>query len=170
MADTKTTTPLPAFRRLETPTEAEAALRQGGLRWGGVAELSYKEDETTPFRAVTRQVLFQSPELAGEWRYFEVAPGGYSTLERHEHAHGVMILSGRGRALVGDAVRAVAPFDLVAIPGWTWHQFRADQDAPLGFLCLVNVIRDKPVLPDAADLANLRRNPEIAAFLGLSQQ
>ena len=154
--------PPPVFRPAESGADPQA---RGGLRWSAVPLLAYKEDETTPFRAVTRQVLFQTPELAAEWRYFEVAPGGYSTLERHEHAHGVMILSGHGRALVGEAVATVRPFDLVSIPGWTWHQFRAAHDAPLGFLCLVNATRDKPRLPSEADLAALRRNPAIAAFL-----
>jgi quercetin dioxygenase-like cupin family protein len=154
--------PPPAFRAAATGADP---LARGGLRWAAVPLLAYKEDATTPFRAVTRQVLFHTPALAAEWRYFEVAPGGYSTLERHEHAHGVMILTGRGRALVGDAVEAVGPFDLVSIPGWTWHQFRAALDAPLGFLCLVNAVRDKPQLPSEADRAALRRNPEVAAFL-----
>lgn len=153
---------LPAFRALDAAADA---LAHGGLRWESVPVLAYKEDATTPFRAVTRHVLFHTPELAAEWRYFEVAPGGYSTLERHEHAHAVMVLTGHGRALVGEAVQAVRPFTLVSIPGWTWHQFRAAPDAPLGFLCLVNVVRDKPQLPSQADLTALRRNPEIAAFL-----
>ena len=153
---------LPPFRAAATGPDP---LAQGGLRWEAVPLLAYKEDETTSFRAVTRQVLFHTPELAAEWRYFEVAAGGYSTLERHEHAHAVMILSGCGRALVGDAVEEVRPFTLVSIPGWTWHQLRAAPDAPLGFLCLVNAMRDKPRLPSAADLASLRRNPDIAAFL-----
>ena len=49
----------------------------------------------------------------------------------------------------GDAVFALDEHDLVTIPALTWHQFRADGDAPLGFLCLVNAERDKPQLPTA---------------------
>ena len=37
----------------------------------------------------------------------------------------------------------------------TWHQFRATQGEPLGFLCMVNAQRDKPQLPTAEDLARL---------------
>ncbi len=165
MADNDRAPDIAPFRQSDCGTALDAALAGGGLRWAGVPLLAYKEDAATPFRAVTRQVLFHSSELLCEWRYFEVAPGGFSTLERHEHAHGVMILAGRGRALVGDLVRPVGPFDLVSIPSWTWHQFRAAEDAPLGFLCLVNAVRDKPRLPSADDLAELHRNPEIAAFL-----
>jgi S-methyl-1-thioxylulose 5-phosphate methylthiotransferase len=98
-------------------------------------------------------------------RYFEMEAGGYSTLERHEHAHAVMILRGNGDCLVGDEVRAVKQFDLVSIPAWKWHQFRATQGEPLGFLCMVNVQRDRPRLPTDGDLAALKATPAIAAFL-----
>jgi quercetin dioxygenase-like cupin family protein len=92
-------------------------------------------------------------------------PGGYSTLERHEHAHAVMIQRGRGRVLVGGRVFDVNEHDLVHIPAMTWHQFRAPDDAPFGFLCMVNAERDRPQLPNEADLATLRADPAIAAFI-----
>ena len=134
-------------------------------RWQGVECLPYKEDARALFKTMTRQVLFSDPRLAGELRYFEVAPGGYSTLERHEHMHAVMILRGRGHCLVGREVRAVGTLDLVTVPPWTWHQFRATADEPLGFLCMVNAMRDKPQLPTADDLAGLEADPAVAAFL-----
>ena len=136
-----------------------------GYRWEGVQELPYKEDDRALFKSVTRQVLFADPELYGELRYFEVAPGGYSTLERHQHMHAVMILRGRGHCLVGEEVRPVETRDLVTVPAMTWHQFRATRGEPLGFLCMVNATRDKPQLPSAEDLANLERDARIAAFL-----
>jgi quercetin dioxygenase-like cupin family protein len=135
------------------------------MRWQDVEVLAYKEDGSAPFRGVTRQVLFAEPALGCELRYFEVAPGGHTTLERHEHAHAVVIQHGRGRCLVGERVADVRPFDLVHVPALTWHQFRAAADAPLGFLCMVNAARDRPALPDDAALAALRRHPDIAAFL-----
>lgn len=134
-------------------------------RWQGVDVHEYKAQGSAPFRDVTRQLLFGDPALAAEWRYFEVAPGGHSTLERHEHMHAVMILNGRGACLVGAELVDLAPHDLVNIPAWTWHQFRAAEDASLGFLCLVNAERDRPVVPAAADLEQLRRDPRIAAFI-----
>ncbi len=134
-------------------------------RWQGVDELPYKEDGRALFRSITRQVLFSEPEMAGELRYFEVAPGGFSTLERHEHPHAVLILRGSGHCLVGREVRALATRDLVTVPSMTWHQFRATSGEPLGFLCMVNAVRDKPQLPSAEELADLMANPEVAAFL-----
>jgi mannose-6-phosphate isomerase-like protein (cupin superfamily) len=134
-------------------------------RWEGVTLLPYKEDEDALFKAVTRQVLFEDPNLHSQLRYFEVAPGGFSTLECHAHMHAVVILRGRGHCLVGDEVRALQTRDLVTVPPMTWHQFRATQGEPLGFLCMVNAERDKPRLPSPKDLARLREDPRVAAFL-----
>ncbi len=138
---------------------------EGGFRWDGVDVLAYKEEGSAPFKAITRQVLFQRPELGCELRYFEMQPGGHSTLERHEHAHAVMIFRGRGTCLAGHEVRDVAAPDLVFIPPMTWHQFRAGKGEPFGFLCMVNAARDKPQLPTQDELARLMEDPAIAAFL-----
>ena len=135
------------------------------FRWDGVEMRPYKEDERALYKTITRQVLFSDPGMAGELRYFEVAPGGFSTLERHEHMHAVLILRGRGQCLVGDEVKTLETRDLVTVPPMTWHQFRATTDEPLGFLCMVDAQRDKPQLPGADDVARLRRDPAIAAFL-----
>jgi len=134
-------------------------------RWEGVTELPYKEDDRALFRSVTRQVLFSDPAMQGELRYFEVAPGGFSTLERHAHMHAVLVLRGRGHCLVGDEVKQIELRDLITVPPMTWHQFRATAAEPLGFLCMVNAARDKPQLPSEKDLARLASNAKIAAFL-----
>lgn len=140
------------------------------FRWDAVPLHPYKEDqldaEGSPvFRAITRQTLFNDPALACELRYFEIDAAGYSTLERHQHAHAVMVFRGHGNCLLGAQVRTLAPFDLISIPAWTWHQFRASADAPLGFLCMVNASRDKPQIPSAAELSALRADPVLASFL-----
>src|SRR5467141_1485880 len=134
-------------------------------RWEGVTLLPYKEDARALFKTVTRQVLFEDPQMHAELRYFEVAPGGFSTLERHEHMHGVLILRGRGHCLVGDEVKQLETHDLVTVPPMTWHQSRATTEEPLGFLCMVNAERDKPQLPTPQDVERLKRNPAIAAFI-----
>jgi len=136
-----------------------------GFRWEDVDILEYKPEGSAPFRDITRQLLFRTDKLSCELRYFEIGPGGHSTLERHEHEHGVMILNGRGACLVGDEIRSVAPHDLVTIPGGQWHQFRASEGGPLGFLCMVNVERDRPQLPAQEDLDLLRRDPRVAVFI-----
>ena len=144
----------------------DAIRRFDDYRWDDVDLLQYKEEGSAPFKAITRQVLFHNPALKCELRYFEMAAGGYSTLERHEHMHAVLILRGNGEVLIGDAVKKIATNDLVTVDPMTWHQFRASADAPMGFLCMVNAARDKPQLPSADDLARLAAEPAIAAFLG----
>ena len=133
--------------------------------WQDVDILRYKAEGTALFKDVTRQILFEGDALGSQLRYFEVQAGGFSTLERHEHVHAVMILRGRGRCLVGSEVFVVAPHDLISVPPLSWHQFRADPNEPLGFLCMVNAQRDRPQLPSDAELKALRVDPVINAFL-----
>jgi mannose-6-phosphate isomerase-like protein (cupin superfamily) len=133
--------------------------------WEGGPVLAYKDEEGT-FRSVTRQVLSDAEHGQGtSLRYFEVGPGGYTTLEHHEHTHVVIPIRGSGTALVVDRIVRLALHDVVFVPSWGWHQFRAAEQEPLGFLCAVTVERDRPVLPTEEDLAALRRDPEIAAFI-----
>jgi quercetin dioxygenase-like cupin family protein len=58
-----------------------------------------------------------------------------------------MVIRGKGRCLVGDQAWDLEANDLVSVPPMTWHQFRAADDAPLGFLCMVPSDRDRPQLP-----------------------
>src|SRR3954468_16712935 len=89
-------------------------------RWEDVEVLPYKEDDRALFKAITRQVLFSDPAQQSELRYFEVAPGGFSTLERHEPPPAGLILRGRGRCLGGRELRELATNDLVPVPPMTW--------------------------------------------------
>ncbi len=120
---------------------------RGDFHWDAVDVLAYKQDGAAPFKDVTRQVLFDSADPPAQLRYFEVAPGGWTTLERHEHVHAVMVIRGRGQCLVGEKAYDIATHDLVSVPPMTWHQFRAAPGEPLGFLCLVASERDRPQLP-----------------------
>ena len=138
---------------------------EGEFRWSGIPVLDYKANGNH-FAGITRQVLFDGGDgLSCQLRYFEIEPGGYSSLERHHHAHAVMIVRGAGGALVGDRLLELGLHDLVRVPSLTWHQFRAGNATPLGFLCVVNCERDVPERPDDQALARLRARPEIAAFI-----
>ena len=141
--------------------------KTAAARWRDVDVREYKAEDSAPFRDVTRQVLFDDPALASQLRYFEVAPGGHTTLERHEHAHAVVVQRGAGRCLIGDTIYELAEHDLVHVPALTWHQFRASADRPLGFLCMVNAQRDRPQLPTAQELQALRLDPSVAGFIAV---
>ena len=135
--------------------------RAEGFDWEDVERLAYKP-EGEKFRDVSRQLLF-GPEtgLRAELRYFEVAPGGHSTLEKHEHVHAVVILRGRGRVLVGDRVWDVEPRDLVHV---------LERDRSSGFVVRRFYARDangQPTLPSVLPEWRLQQQYEImgpAAF------
>ena len=129
----------------------------GSFHWEGVDVLKYKQEGSAPFKDVTRQVLFENPDLPAQLRYFEVAPGGYTTLERHQHVHAVMVIRGHGECLVGEKAYTINQHDLVSVPPMTWHQFHAAPDEPLGFLCLVASQRDRPQLPAAHEVEGISK-------------
>ena len=133
---------------------------QGDFHWDGVEVLKYKQEGSAPFKDVTRQVLFGDAAFPAQLRYFEVAPGGWTTLERHEHVHAVMVIRGAGRCRVGEKAYDLKMHDLVSVPPLTWHQFQAAPGEPLGFLCMVPTERDRPQLPTQEELATLGSGPQ----------
>jgi len=119
----------------------------GDFTWTGVATEAYKATTET-WRGITRRELVgkrgESPRF--HVRYFEIAPGGHSTLEQHEHEHVVIPQRGRGEAQLGCDVYRVGFGDVVYVAPNEPHQFRNPEGAqePFGFLCIVNAERDLP--------------------------
>jgi ribulose-bisphosphate carboxylase large chain len=83
-------------------------------------------------------------QVAFQVRYFELEPGGFTSLERHHHSHVVIGVRGRGRVRVGETDYSIAPFDTVYIGPEKPHQLRAIGRAQFGFFCIVDAERDKP--------------------------
>ena len=111
--------------------------------WDGVQITTYK-DEPGTWVSVTRQVLFDSSNSGFQVRYFKIARGGYSSFERHQHEHCVVVLDGSGEVRVGDKWQAIGPRDVVRIHAMVPHQFRTDHAEGLGILCIVDAERDAP--------------------------
>jgi len=122
-------------------------IKCAGYRWSGINLREYKAEDA-PFKDVTRQTLLG--EGAGEeglafvTRYFEVAPGGYTTLEQHQHPHTVLVVRGSGTAVLGETSYEIGLLDCVYVAPDTIHQFRAAGREPLGFVCVVDRVRDRP--------------------------
>lgn len=128
-------------------------------RWRGVAARPYKPpDRGQPaWKGVERfELVGRGAPTAFHLRYFEIAPRGYSSFERHRHAHAVLVVRGAGSVRLGDRLRRVAPMDFVYIPPGVPHQFRAGR-GPFGFLCPVDAVRDRPRLVKAAAGRAVRR-------------
>lgn len=120
-----------------------------GLSWAAPPEV-YKAGEAS-FCEVNRRTLLGPPagdELAFEVRFFEVAPGGWTSFEHHQHPHAVMVLAGSGEVRLPAGRYPIAPFDLVYVAPGETHQFRASATESLGILCVVDAERDRPVLVD----------------------
>jgi len=136
--------------------------------WEGIDPSGYQagrvETDGEGYRGVTRHVIMgeRGEPAAFHVRYYQVAPGGYTRLEKHRHIHSVTVVRGRGCAVVGDRAYSVRPFDNVYVSPMTFHQFVNDGDEPFGFFCVVDAQRDRPERAAPADVAKLESNPALA--------
>ena len=125
-------------------------LRANDYKWDSVERKEYKT-ETTNFKDITRHSLLGEQDdeyqLNSQTRYFEIGPGGYSSLEYHRHPHSVVVIRGSGTVVLNDRVQEIGLHDVIFVSPETVHQFHADNGDHLGFLCVVDRYRDKPTIP-----------------------
>lgn len=116
--------------------------------WNGIEPKKYKT-EGSNFKSISRYSLLddETSELNTHTRYFEIEPDGYSSLEMHRHPHSVVVLKGSGSVILDNQILEIHTHDVVYIAPETIHQFQADRGEVLGFLCIVDRYRDKPVIP-----------------------
>ena len=106
------------------------------MDWEGVVEKTYEAPDVV---GVEGKVLIGPNEGDPNYyvRYFRVEPGGQTSLDQHEHDHGVYILHGKAEVLLGETVENVSANDVVYVPGNEVHQFKCMGEEPLGFLCVI---------------------------------
>lgn len=119
------------------------------------------------FSGVSRHTLAGPEDLPAAWelRYFEFEPGGYSSLEKHHHAHFVVVVRGSGQALVGAELVSCRPFDAIHVAPLTPHRWINPSDEPFGFLCTVDRDRDRPQPLEDEEWEELKANPATAPFV-----
>jgi len=128
---------------------SSGVLKFRGFRWSGREPQDYKVDGDLDFRGIVRH------ELAGSFgegtgfdlRYFEIEPGGYSSLEKHVHEHVIIGARGSGLLLAGDEEMAIEPNDVAYVAPLVVHQLRNPGGEPFGFYCIVDHERDRPMKP-----------------------
>lgn len=136
-------------RKSSEPAEAPVlrAFRRG-FRWAGVELEPYQTGAHRggEFRGASRQVLAgkRGEKVKFQVRYFELEPGGFTSLERHRHSHVVIGVRGRGEVRVGDAHFMLKPMDTIYIGPLKPHQLSARGRSRFGFFCIVDARRDKP--------------------------
>lgn len=132
--------------------------------WDGVEATGYRPGD--PPTGVVRHTLVGSRKErasdagpSSEVRYFDVAPGKCSRLEKHEHEHYVIVHKGRGYVVVDTTVHDVAPGDVIYVGPWDPHQFVARDNEAFGFFCIVDAHRDFVQELSEDDLARLDASP-----------
>lgn len=107
------------------------------MEWEGVNTHTYSGDSVAS--GATKQILINHEDGAPNFalRYFTIPAGGSSNLDHHEHDHGVMIMHGEGRVLLGEEYHDIEAGDVVYVSGWEKHQFESTTDQPLTFLCII---------------------------------
>lgn len=123
------------------------------FEWSDRPSSAYKDArglaEALAFKGVRRVELVgkfgeRSPT---DLRYFEIEPGGYSSLEKHVHTHIVIGARGRGVLVLGSQRETLAPMDVACIGPLEAHQLRNESSEPFGFFCIVDHDRDRPTAP-----------------------
>ena len=95
--------------------------------------------ENEGIQSAVKHILIGEKENAPNsiMRFFSLAPGGHSKLERHPQEHEVLVIQGKGKVQIGEGEYLVEPFDAVFIEGNQLHQFSNPYDDPFGFICVI---------------------------------
>ena len=119
------------------------------FEWDGRESQLYKDDDTLPFKGVRRVELMgnNGEQMNFDLRYFELAPGGYTSLEKHLHTHVIIGARGTGTLVLDDTHKPLGEHDLAYIEPLAVHQLKNESDEPFGFYCLVDRDRDRPMGP-----------------------
>ena|GEM_PF-167079 len=147
------------------PRPSELYAFRENFTWDGIEVRRYKPQEGG-WEGIVRQVITGwGHETSFHVRYFEIAPGGYSSLEKHGHAHVVITIRGHADVVVGDRRVRVKPFDVLYLKPWEPHQFVNTSGEPYGFLCVVDGERDRPRDLDPGELERIMANPDLAPIV-----
>ncbi|EKD27373.1 MAG: 3'-5' exonuclease [uncultured bacterium] len=120
-----------------------------GGNWKDVETKEYKTAGDSFKNVIKRSLIDDSyNKLDYELRYFEIAKGGYSCLEKHKHTHTLIILRGKGIVTIGKDRYDANPNDIFYIPPDQSHQLTQEGAEPLGYYCIVPKKRDRPVLAE----------------------
>lgn len=112
------------------------------MAWSGARVRHYGGDVVSE---VTESWLIGKAENAHNFavRYYEVVVDGHSKLEEHTHDHGIIVLRGEGKVLLGDTWHDIGVGDVVYIEPDERHQLANLGTEPLGFICVIPAVRKK---------------------------
>jgi quercetin dioxygenase-like cupin family protein len=123
---------------------------KGDFSWHGIMTEKYKP-AGKEWADIVRQTLIGNRGETTKFhlRYFEIAPGGFSSLEMHKHEHVVIGIRGQGVCVAGKKKYVIGFLDTLYIKPEEPHQLRNVSTEPFGFFCIVNAKRDRPKILSA---------------------
>ena len=118
--------------------------------WSGRESIAYKDISHTSFKNIKRVELIgkQAEQCQFDLRYFEIQQQGYSSKEKHQHTHVIIIARGQGKVIVDDREYDVKENDVLYIKPMSTHQLVNSSSDKFGFYCIVDRERDKPIVVD----------------------
>jgi len=136
----------PSTKKKSAPAPRTRLMKRGSdYTWSGVGTERYKCDDGTWSDVVRRTLVGGRGENTKfHLRYFEIAPGGHTTLECHTHEHVVTGIRGRGVCKVKGRRYEINELDTIYIPPDAPHQLSNPYKKPFGFFCVVDARRDRP--------------------------
>ena len=134
-------------RRESRPERTAFYKHRGGCSWNGIKKERYKQSGDE-WADIVRKTLIGTHGETTQFhlRYFEIAPGGYSSFEMHTHEHVIIGIRGKGRCSVKNKKYTICYLDTLYIEPKAPHQLENPFQEPFGFFCIVNAKRDKPRL------------------------
>ncbi len=133
--------------KTKNPSDKSAIYRyRGNYKWKGIKTKAYKLAKGNWNKIIRKVLVGDSLKTKSHVRYFEIAPGGRSSFERHKHEHIVIGIRGRGKVLLDNRSHKIGFLDVVYVSPDTPHQFLNPFNEPFGFICVVPAKRDKPAI------------------------
>jgi len=131
---------IPSQNRLEK----SKIIRFRKNKWAGIKSFPYKHKKGK-WSSIKRFPLASSNSMKFEVRYFEITPGGCSSLEYHNHVHVVICVKGKGRLRLGNRYKILKYLDIAYIAPNEIHQLSNPYKETFGFFCIVDAERDRPI-------------------------
>ncbi len=122
-------------------------LKFSNYEWSGRYRTTYKTENQDTFADITRTELIGKgcSDTSFDLRYFEIACGGFSSLEKHMHEHVIIGVRGQGVLIKENSKIIIKPNDIAYVGRFETHQLRNECREPFGFYCIVDRVRDRPV-------------------------
>jgi ribulose-bisphosphate carboxylase large chain len=132
-------------KKSKTRLKSRLIRHKGGFSWQGVKTDKYKPPASHWAEVIRRELIGRRGERTKfHVRYFEIAPGGFTSIESHRHEHVVIGIRGRGRCITGKKTNEIGFLDALYICPDEIHRLRNPYKEPFGFFCIVDAKRDRP--------------------------